>query len=140
MSQKLYKMRLVPNENGLQIVTEQWICIHETKCFYHCVSEWDIELLNYLKSQSVDKTKRNIAQERKLLKRIAKHRSRFAFDTKEKAMKHLKFLKRKQLKHMQRDQKFINAFLSVENLEENCNGQMVIPNTQQLVLGYYLFD
>jgi len=121
-------MRLMSDEDGLQVITEEWSCIHETDCFYHCVSSWNRHLS--LKT----------AKENKLVKRIAKGNSRFAFDTKEKALEHLRFLKGRQLRHLKREQKFIAAFLAAENLEECRSGWMRVPGSRGLVHEHLAFD
>lgn len=128
MNKLLYRMRLIPDEDGLQVITEEWACIHETDCFYHCVSGWNRHIS--LKT----------AKQLKCLKRISKGNSRFAFDTKEKALEHLKFLKRKQLRHLKREQEFINAFLSAEKLEECRSGWKRVPDSRDLVHKHLAFD
>lgn len=120
-------MKLYPDEAGLLISTEKWYCIRETDCFYHCVPEHN-------KLLSVD-----LAKKHNLLKRIAKTNSRFAFDTKEKALEHLRFMKRRQLIHLNRDIAFIERFLSQSEFERygTC---MRVNDSSELVGKHFRFD
>jgi len=129
-----YKKRLVPTESGLEVFTEKWISLHETECFHFCISERNRGFL-YAKS---DETPVQIARRKKILKRVSKTCSRFAFDSEEKALEHLKFLKRKQAKHMKRDVLFIDKFLS-SDLVRDGRGE-VVPDSQDLVNEHYVFD
>ena len=37
---KFYKMRLIPDRAGLNVVTFEYYSIHETPCFHFCVREF----------------------------------------------------------------------------------------------------
>ena len=76
----------------------------------------------------------------KAIKRIAKNNSRFAFDSEDKALEHLKFMKRKQLGHLNRETKFIEEFLSCENLTEWRTDIKLVPDSRDLVHTYLAFD
>lgn len=131
-----YKMRLVPADEGLEIVTTEWISLHETPCFHFCV-RMDVKRILHL-FHSKDETDLSYARRKKKLKRISKTNSRFAFDSKEKALKHLKFLKTKQLCHMRRDILFIEKLLSSSDDDLTSIGP--IPDTKELVREYFVFD
>ena len=130
-----YKKELHPSENGLQIFTRKWICIHETECFCFCIPEYDQGFYKVLKLKG--ETDLACARRRKILKRISKQNSRFAFDSEEKALEHLRFLKKKQLSHMRRDIKFLELFLATP--DENMSGDL-IPDSKDLVEEYFIFD
>lgn len=137
MSKEFYKMRLIPTEEGLTVWTDTWISIHETPCFHYCIQEHN---KSYLSAPMNIHGKPNlqVAKGYRLkIKRVDKRASRFAFDTKEGAFKHLQFLKRKQLNHMKRDISFIERFLS-----DTSDGVPVelISNTVDLVNGHFIFD
>lgn len=125
-------MRLCPTEDGLQVVTDKWVCVHETDCFYHCVPSWNEGLFTVLGLKALRK--------RKQLKRIAKVNGRFAFDTKEKALEHLRFMKRRQLIHLKREQAFVEKFLDTENLEGYRTDWMLVPGSKELVNKHFVFD
>jgi hypothetical protein len=121
----LYKKTWGASEDGVTVFTEKWIAVHETPCFYFCVREHSVSAsLEFLKQH-------------KLLKRVSKTSSRFAFDTEQKALDHLRFLKRKQLSHMERDTVLIKALLAATD-KDLLNGS--VPDTKNLVAEYYVFD
>lgn len=132
-----YRKRLVPDEAGLIVVTERWVSIHETPCFHHCVTDWNLDLMLRIGgSGGLLAT----ARRRRQLKRIHKEGSRFAFETEEQAGDHLRFLKRRQLRHLERETKFAEAFLEAESFESNGGDGELIPGTEDLVHWYYRFD
>ena len=63
-----------------------------------------------------------------------------AFDSEETALQHLRFLKRRQIQHLERDLKLAEAFLEAEDLESNGYDGDLIPGTGDLVRFYYQFD
>lgn len=109
----LYKMKLEAHEDGLRVVTEEWHVFRETPCFYYCLR---------------DHTKEGE-------KRIAKVNSRFAFKTKEEAYEHLVMLKRRQLRHMERETVFLRRFLT-QGVDDNMN----VPDSREMVHRYINFD
>ncbi len=131
-----YKMRLVPAEEGLVIVTDQWVSMHETPCYHFCVPAGEKRIMHLFHSK--DETDLAYAKRKKKLKRISKDNGRFAFDSKDKALEHLKFLKRKQLVHMKRDALFIEKFLSTPDVQLSKNH--LIPESKDLVHEHYVFD
>jgi hypothetical protein len=124
----LYKARLIACEDGLKVYFDKWICKHETQCFYFCASELE-------SMQSIEFLKKN-----KKLKKIAKMNSRFAFDLQEKALKQLRFIKTRQLKHIEREQDFIKAFLLCDDFKSLNYGGLSIPHTSYLVSKHISFD
>lgn len=141
MKKIFYKKRLIPTECGLEVITDKWVSIHETPCFCFCVSNRSDKYLQALKRK--DETDLTAAKRMKLLKRINKDNSRFAFDTEEKALEHLRFLKRKQLEHMKRDTAFIECFLECETFDQfnRRGGEVVlVPRSKALVNQHFVFD
>lgn len=118
-----YKARLIAEEDGLIVWIDKYYPIKETPCYYYCVDEFHNKI--NLKNPPI--------------KKIHKTSSRFAFDSKDKAIEHLRFMKRRQLKHMEREAAFINSFLDCDNLKSCYNG-MEVPNTRELVSKYLRFD
>lgn len=131
-----YKMRLVPSEEGLEIITSEFVSIHETPCFHFCIPKLEKQMIRILKRS--DESALVYSRRKKILKRVSKTNSRFAFDSKEKALKHLKFLKTKQLCHMRRDILFIEKLLSSSDDDLTSIGP--IPDTKELVREYFVFD
>lgn len=84
-------------------------------------------------------TELQIAKRKKLLKRIAKGNSHFAFLTEEEALEHLRMLKRRQVMHMKRELAFIERFLECEKLS-NHGIWLLVPNSSELVGEYLMFD
>ena len=141
---EFYKMKLVPTEGGLSVWTNTYFSVHETPCFYFCVSDWQITSVpthcrgteagyEMLKNRCVK------------FKRIAKINSRFAFETKELAYNNLVYLKKLQLGHLNRDIELLGAFISFNEKKgmtdlSNEHGQLFVPNTSELVLNHYNFD
>ena len=131
-----YKMRLVPAEEGLEIITSEFVSIHETPCFHFCIPKLEKQMIHIWKRS--DESALVYSRRKKILQRVSKTSSRFAFDTKDKALEHLKFLKRKQISHMKRDMSFIDKFLSSSDDDLTSIGP--IPDTKELVREYFVFD
>lgn len=131
-----YKKRLISGEEGLIVVTDRYTSVHETPCFHYCVLS-SRRMGAVLKCK--DETELQYYRRTKLLRRISKTSSRIAFSTEEKALEHLKLLKRKQLSHMERETKFIREFLAADTLEKD-GRYSIVPGSQELVNEYYVFD
>jgi len=125
-----YKARLYPSESGLLVTFSKFYMIRETPCFYMCVSEMDKWRIS---TKSLPLTNKNI-------KRIHKTRGRFAFETKELAIEHLRMLKRKQIVHMNREIAFNECFLACENLPGEDGYGVNVPNSKALVSEFVAFD
>lgn len=136
MSKIFYKKKLYPSEEGLEVFTNKWISIHETECFHFCVDQSSYYLMNVRCDKN--ETPLQYAKRNKILKRISKENSRFAFDTEGKAIAHLRMLKKKQKRHMERDILFIDKFLK-SNLLKVGNGE-VVEDSSELVQQHYQFD
>lgn len=130
-----YKKTLGASEEGLRILTKKWVSIYETPFFHFCIPEHEVKYLNVLRNKS--ETVLDYSRRRKFLKKIAKTRSRYAFDTEEQALAHLKFLKRKQLEHIKRDMTFIRRLLSAP--EDQLSSGLILE-TEELVREHYIFD
>lgn len=140
-----YRAKLSLDEDGLTVVFETYKPVHVTQCYAFCVREWDYS--HVVSISNVNKTSILAeAKTRKTFKRINKENSRFAFTTKEAALENLRYRKKKQIQHMKREIEFAKAFLekagSLEDLPaDKYNGEChAIPNTEDLVREYYLFD
>lgn len=136
MTKIFYKKRLIPDEAGLVVWTNKWVSIHETQCFHYCIPEHYHSI--GLRPREGE-TLLQAAKREKILKRVSKVGSRFAFDTEEKAMDHLRLLKRKQASHMAREMKFIEHFLQCERFEQD-GDQQLVPDSRDLVLEHFRFD
>lgn len=136
MSKIFYKKRLIPDEEGLLVWTEKWVSIHETPHFHYCIPDFVHEIgLRPIEGETLLQA----AKRRATLKRVAKAGSRFAFDTEEKALERLRFLKGKHVSHMKREMKFIEHFLKCEKLEQY-GEQQLVPGSRGLVLEHLRFD
>lgn len=139
MSDKIfYRKRLAVEEEGLTVRTEEWISIHETRCFHFCVPKNSFHLITRLNRRG--ESALSYARRIKQLKRIDKRCSRFAFETQEQALDHLRMLKRRQLQHMERDRACIEAFLGADNFETSRLGDALVPGSSDLVHEHYRFD
>lgn len=125
-----YKARLIPEETGLIVWMDKYYSVKETPCFHFCVGELD--------KWRVDSSVLPI--KKKMLKRIHKTSSRFAFDTEEQAIEHLRMMKRRQLRHMEREKDFIDSFLACKSLVPARLNERKIPNTRELVMKHLRFD
>lgn len=136
-----YKKRLCADEAGLVVVTDKWHVVGESPCFAYSVDDFTIrQVRSYAESKGL-----SLLDAAKLLKkktkRIHKESSRFAFPTERAAMLHLQLLKRKQLRHMERETAFIQAFLKVDldTLMEDSKF-FALPGTASLVSKYLVFN
>lgn len=130
-----YKKRLVTEHEGLVVWTDKWVSVRETDCLHFCVMEFAYNAFAKTYEQAKERNCK--------MKRVLKSGSRFAFPTEAEALEHLKFLKRRQLSHMRREIKFIEAavtfFESGAPLEKS-RGVEVLPGTQELVHEFVRFD
>lgn len=142
---KFYKMKMSFDPRGLSIFTEKYYLVHETECFYFVIPECQLwytqekrnegeSLYEFLKRKNVK------------VKKFRKNSGRFAFETKESAFRHLKFLKRKQLSHLKRDLEIVNLFIekvgdkTYSEVSEGKPGHPIIHDTENLVNSHYIFD
>ena len=132
-----YKKRLTTEECGLVVVTDKFISIHETRCFHFCVPSHRLRTLKHFLQK--DETLIQRARRTKCLRRVSKQGSRIAFTTEEEALKHLKFLKKRQLSHMKRETRFVSKFLETDDLEEYGPNHRV-PDSEELVREYCVFE
>lgn len=140
-----YKMTLAPTEDGLSIRVRRWVSIRETLCMDYCVPESELQGVQ-IRSRIDNKTLFEAAKNEKYCRRIHKTNSRIAFPTEQAALENLRFLKRRQLGHMERDQRFIQRFLDdtrekdIDDFPADRWGLRTLPDTDELVHEYYHFD
>lgn len=109
-----YKMRLWPDINCSTVYTTKFIAIRETDCVHFCLVEDDYSLYRLFKLK--DESVWDFAKRRGLKTyRIYKNGSRIAFDSRQKAWAHLRFLKHRHLLHLERDTAAIKRFLSASS-------------------------
>lgn len=141
---KFYKMKLIPTEVGLSIWTNTYYSVHETPCYYFCVTDWQITSIPpHLRGTKAGYDMLKNGQVK--FKRVAKINSRIAFETKELAYDNLVYLKKMQLIHLNRDIKLIGAFVSFNKDNgladlPKCHEQLFVPNTSDLVNEHYSFN
>lgn len=129
----LYKARLITDEDGLEVWIDKYHSVRETPCYYFCVDDHNKWRIN----STV------LPLKNKLLKRIHKTNSRFAFDTEELSIEHLRMMKMRQLNHMARETAFIKAFLDCGELKSTVSKSRIIksvPGTRDLIWKYLRFD
>lgn len=126
----LYKARLIAQEEGLTVWIDRYYPVRETPCYYFCVTECD----KWRVGSSV------LPLKDKMLKRIHKTNSRFAFETEDLAIEHLRLMKTRQMVHMSREFAFINSFLGCDELTLIDSNTKMIPHTRGLVSKYINFD
>lgn len=134
-----YKMTMHPDEEGLRVFTKRFYSIHETPCFHYCVDESNYRRLRcYV--MTTEPTLKDAKKFNIKTRRIDKIGSRIAFETEEKAFAHLLFLKRRQLRHLERDTEFLKAFLDKVKALDDLDAQRVVPDTMDLVRQYLIFE
>lgn len=135
-SQKvLYQAKESATLEGYKILFFQWNVERETPCYYFCSDARYKGKIGNLK-----------------LKKIHKTCSRFAFDTKQKALDNLIIKKKHQLWHAVRtkavigellkhiDGKKVDDFKAVENQYYNMIDAIEIPDTEAVVNEWFIFD
>jgi len=125
-----YKARLYPTESGLLISFTEYYLVRETPCFYMCVSEINKWQINNKHSPITNKQ----------IKRIHKTSGRFAFDTKEKAIAHLRMLKSRQIGHLEREITLNKLFLDCKELPEPKGNYIHIPESKATIDSFFRFD
>lgn len=100
---------------GVGFVYKKFYCIRETDYVAWCLDEKSFTLLSARKRNQKDgESDYHFCKRDNIkLKKIYKQCGRFAFDTKEKAFKHLLMLKRKQLIHLRVDAAWISKFITL---------------------------
>ncbi len=130
MIEKLYKKRLFFMDKKPYIETEVWIPVHETPCYYLCVHEDEVQFITH--NMEEGETMFDAANRHKVIKRIHKTQSRYAFPTPEEAYNHLLMLKRKQVIHLTRDLDRLKYFLAKENgIEMTQSPLLTLSSTPQ---------
>ena len=148
MSKEFYKMNLVADECGLVVYTRIFLSIHETPCFHFCIRATEKGFLSeplMLKNESKFQAAKRMGMK---VFRIHKSGSRIAFETEEKAFKQLRMLKSKQIEHMRRTIAFNDGFLTLcksfddllPNYKNDVCKMRTVPETKELVNGYYVFE
>lgn len=141
-----YSAKLIPGESGLYVFFEEFVCVRETEHVAFCIKKSDFyNFIGYVRTHkmSVDQAAKKVG-----LKRIYKDSSRFAFSSKEKALAQLIYLKKRQIRHMERDLNFLSVFVekvnSVDDLKPDftySSGQdFIVPETEDLVRRYFVFN
>lgn len=145
---EFYKMRLTDSEDGLMVITDVFVSIHETPCFYYCIHASAKGFFNSVLMRKGE-TKLHYANRKNIkVRRIHKHGSRIAFETEDQAFDHLRMLKRKQINHMRRQIELNAAFIDkcegVSDLTDVYSSDIckhrVIPFTDDLCKEYFLYD
>lgn len=142
MSHPTYLLRKTLNagEDGLYIATERWQVVKESAQFYYCISEKTAAKINDRVEKGGDPynlTRRLFPDE---IKKTKKNARRFAFATDEDAFKHLVFMKKKHLGHLQRSMAFCMAFLDAARSGQIDANSIDVPETKELVHQYFRWD
>ena len=128
---KFYRAKLVQEVPGMFVRYDEYISIHESSCMHFCVSSFYVDKPLSLKDAKDRGYK---------VRRIHKDISRFAFDTKEKALDNLRYRKRRQIMHLKRELAFAEFFLNAE-LSDKEHGYLVeVKKSYDLVHSYLTFD
>lgn len=147
MSKEFYKMQLISCEAGLVVHNHIYVSIHETPMMHFCVNKYNAKsLCGPLMREG--ETKLQAAYRIGIkVRRIHKNGSRIAFETREHALKHLRWMKQRQINHMKRQIEFNKAFL--DRVAEQSDLQLHwasdseyygVPNTHELVHNHFIFD
>lgn len=144
-----YRATLCAGEEGLIIDYACWVSIHSTEHFDYCIPVYNDEKWQEFEKAYPKLNRLQIAKKRDLpIKRISKHSSRFAQPTRLDALKRLRFLKERQLKHMNREKRFIAEFLSKTESSESAATDIrtgtyseshTLPETAELVHEFLIF-
>jgi hypothetical protein len=144
MSKVFYRAVLEAQEDGLIVMMQKFISIHETECIHFCVSERNLHWIT--SGVQANETKMQVAKDRKVkVYRIHKFGSRIAQPTEQDAFLRLQFLKRKQGGHLQRNLEMVKCFLEqtadkkLEDLEVSGRSYR-IPESIHVVNEYFRFD
>lgn len=147
MSKLFYSMRLSEDEDGLSVVTTKYVPIHETECICFCVHQAELSHFNSVLMREGESKLAYAKRSGIKVRQIHKAGSRIAFPTKEQALKHLLWMKSKQIRHMQRQIEFNKAFIDKckgmddLKLEHSYNTDYyIVPGTRDLVHEYLVFD
>lgn len=147
MDKKFYKMRLSEDEDGLSVITTEYVPIHETHCVFFCVDKrWLSRFNSVLMKQG--ESKLQFAKRVGIkVRQIHKSGSRIAFESKEKALNHLLWMKKRQIRHLNRQIAFNKAFVekckSLDDLTADNSYSVdcyIVPDTRELVHEYLLFN
>lgn len=147
MTDTYYKARLAYTPRGINVEMEEFKIIHETRCVAYCVNDYDYKIVcGYKKpDESLMQAAKRLCRK---VRHIHKSGSRIAQPTQEEAFNRLKFLKRRQIRHLKRELDLISLFSSktqdadLSALQKNdryTHDTYLVPDTEESVGIYYNF-
>lgn len=144
---KYCRIYMTPDESGLRLVLVTYVSIHQSHCFDYCITE---DGRNRLRSFTTDgETPLQFAKRRGYrIRRIERGTGgRIASTTIAGAMEKFRYLKRKQIRHLERDLKMVNAAIDgiegrawSELPDDTIAGSKILPGTEDLVNEHYAFE
>lgn len=142
-----YRASLIAEEEGLTVLFEKWKPFRESECYAWCCDEYSHKTAVDICSSSNSPIKDVKASIR--VKRIDKNNSRFAQETHQLALDGLRYRKKCQIKHLERELEFAKAFLAQNdedlklepvNADFSWNDSMKVSGTYDLVHSHFVFD
>jgi hypothetical protein len=145
MDKQFYKMRLCFDEGGFVIVEQEFVSIHETECYHFCISRHCYGYIGH-KAKGIELVRLAKEVGHRVYK-VDKRGSRIAFDSRESAFDHLKWMQRRRWNHLNRDLELVGEFNSLvdsKSFEEMKLGHKkydwyTIPNTSQITSKHFNF-
>lgn len=147
MSKVFYKMFLTTDHMGLAVNLVEYVSIHETPMMYFCVEKGVDLTAPYLPKRKESETELQYAKRMGMrIRRIHKNGSRIAFDTKEKAFNHLRWMKQRQNGHLKRqislNDALINNCKTFHDLVAGTGlyqNRYIVPNSHHLFHSHLIF-
>tara|TARA_R110002050_G_scaffold53014_1_gene120536 strand:+ start:82 stop:489 length:408 start_codon:yes stop_codon:yes gene_type:complete len=135
----------MPCEEGLSIYVKKFISIHETPCFHFCIQEHNKGFVSKPLLKEGENNYQSLKRRKIKMHKISKEGSRIAFDSEQKAYENLLFLKRRQLRHLNRDIEFINTLITYGSDKQFKDIPIVgsfrtVPDSHELVHEHYVFN
>ena len=146
-----YKFYSSIDEDGIQLYCKVFYSIHETPLFHFCAEKHDKLRFNFAyrgheKTHPITFAKSRLIK----IKKISKESSRFAFNTKDEAFEHFKWMKNLQVNHIKRKLREVEIITKSINDKSisSMGGSCVIygmegfslPETKDFIDGNYYFN
>lgn len=136
---RFYRCELEPTEDGLMLRTITYVPVHESPCFYWCVTKSNHQFLQGVVGK--DNVTLSVAKSwRRRVRKIDKINSYIAQPTKEKALGALKLRKHWQITHARREIEIAEAFLDSVDGKVYEELPRILENTEEAVRGNFTFD
>jgi hypothetical protein len=148
MSDTYYKAHVEYDKQGIVVQMREFKVVRDTPAYAYCIRHWEFPVPAWrcLPNETLLQTCKRLGYK---IYRIHKSGSRIAQPTQQQAFDRLKFLKRRQVRHLERELALLKVFnekvadVDLTGLKQGHNYSRptyTVPETAENVAEYYSFD